>query len=81
MGNTLLNVGEMREKSGKKSPLPKAVIANNMKRYALTALEGDSLCKKQVSDQKIYLNPSCICQRDGRSGLAWKVLFSEGSNV
>jgi len=36
--------------------------------------------KKQVSDQKIYLKPSCICHRDGRSGLAWKVLVREGSN-
>jgi len=28
MGNTILNVGELREISGKKSPLQKAVIAN-----------------------------------------------------
>lgn len=31
MGNTLLKVGEKQEKSGKKSPVPKAVIASPAK--------------------------------------------------
>jgi hypothetical protein len=84
MGNAVLNVGEKRERSGKKKRLPKVVIAIRLwreKQSALSTTFGCLFSPEKKFDQKIYLRPSCICHLDGRSGLATKVLVNEGSKV
>jgi hypothetical protein len=63
----------------RRSQFPASATYQRYQLYQLYQLF-NSINPINLSTQKLYLNPTCICQRDGKSGLAVKVFVNDGSN-